>query len=121
MEMTSKAAVAALVNEFAKDGLAGLTPEQLAEGWFTDVDIRARILDAFRPYGIDEDSVAAQAMAMRSTELSRISEMRGRAEVLAAAHMREIERHRQTRSSCRERLNGPGDLAAPENDLPEVR
>jgi hypothetical protein len=109
LEITCKAAVAALVSEFAAGGLQGHTPEQLIEGWFTNLDIRELVLDGLRPYGLDEDSVYAQAMAMRSGELARISEMRTRAEVQAVAHMREIERHRDIARGSPARLNAPVD------------
>src|SRR5262249_395704 len=95
IEITTKAAVTALGREFAKADRNGLTHDQLVEGWFMDLEIRDLILEKLRPYGVDEDSVLAQAMAMRSGELARISEMRARAEAQAAAHMREIDRHRE--------------------------
>jgi hypothetical protein len=56
---------------------------------------------------VNKESVMAQAMAMRSIELSRISEMRTRAEVQAAAHMREIERGREMAWRSLAQLSGP--------------
>ena len=107
IEMTSRAAVAAIVDEFASDGLNGRTPEELIEGWFSDLDIRMELLGSLARYGVNEESVMAQAMAMRSVELGRISEIRTRAEVQAAAHMREIERRRELTWRSLAQLNGP--------------
>ena len=67
----------------------------MVQGWFSDTTVRMQVSDGLRRYGFDEDTVMAVAMAMRSAELARISEMRTRAEAQAAAHMREIERHRE--------------------------
>ena len=84
-----------LVRELAQDGIKGLTADQMVQGWFSDTTVRMQVIDGLRRYGFDEDTVMAVAMAMRSAELARISEMRTRAEAQAAAHMREIERHRE--------------------------
>jgi hypothetical protein len=78
-----------LVRELAQDGIKGLTADQMVQGWFSDTTVRMQVSDGLRRYGFDEDTVMAVAMAMRSAELARISEMRTR------AGMREIERHRE--------------------------
>ena len=81
------------------------------------IKIRLLVTERLRRYGFDEDTVVAQAMAMRSAELARISEMRTRAEAQANAHLREIERHRDAigRPSMA-LLNAPADAGAEGRD-----
>ena len=95
INITCRDALNRLVRELAQDGIKGLTADQMVQGWFSDTTVRMQVIDGLRRYGFDEDTVMAVAMAMRSAELARISEMRTRAEAQAAAHMREIERHRE--------------------------
>src|SRR5437588_676290 len=117
INITARDALKGLVAELAKDGIEGLSADQIVEGWFADTKIRLLVTERLQRYGFDEDTVAAQAVAMRSAELARISEMRTRAEAQANAHLREIERHRDAigRPSMA-LLNAPADAGAEGRD-----
>jgi len=106
-----KAALASLIDEFMGIYMNDNDREEAISDWFSGTEKRAALMVHFRPYNIDEDSVAAQALPMQSAQLARISEMRTRAEVQAAAHVREIERYREARAYDQARLNPPEEPA----------
>jgi len=75
--------------------LNAMNREALVEGWFRDTAKRIEVVKLLQPYGFDEDTPMAMAMAMRSGELGRFTEIRRRDEIQAAAHLREIARRRE--------------------------
>jgi hypothetical protein len=76
-------------------GSKNFSLEGALEGWFADTTKRIEIIQEFQRYGFDEDTPTAMAMAMRSGELARFSEIQRKNEVQAAAHLREILRRRE--------------------------
>jgi len=90
-----------------------LTLQELVEGWFQDTTKRIKVNSDYQRYGFDEDTPTAMAMAMRSAELARFSEIQRRNEIQAAAHLREILNRREEVAMPR-LANGGGELTRTE-------
>jgi hypothetical protein len=94
INLAQKRAVGTVIREYLGDGLDGLTPETIAEKWFTDPIIKKRAVAHLARFAVDESGIVAQAMAMRTPELVQIDEMLARTEAQALWLLRELDRRR---------------------------
>ena len=114
--------IAITIKEALRRVLDALTPttdpktstlEEAIEGWFRDTTKRIKVNSDYQRYGFDEDTPMAMAMAMRSAELARFSEIQRRNEIQAAAHLREILNRREVVATPR-LANGGGESSQTE-------
>jgi hypothetical protein len=109
--ITERAAFTRVAEDFDLPAKANKMLSELVAGWFQDNTVRNWVVSALAPFGFDEGVVNAIAMSMQSSQLSRWSEMRARAEAQATAHLREIERRREAAAKILEYARPDGGPA----------
>jgi hypothetical protein len=66
-----------------------------AREWYTDDDVKKELLELMSRYGIDEDMITAEAIALRSRELAQFDIMIASAEKRRNEMLREISLYRE--------------------------
>ena len=76
-----------------------LEAEVKADEWYTDVAVKEELLELMSRYGVDEDMITAEAIALRSRELAQVDLMLASAEKRRNEMLREIGLYRELLST----------------------
>src|SRR6266567_1384560 len=74
-------------------------PKSRPDEWYTDVAVKEELLELMSRYGVDEDMITAEAIALRSRELAQVDLMLASAEKRRNEMLREIGLYRELLST----------------------